>query len=137
MYWKCFGANGHIDRPEGNVQDNYKSDKYFIPPDYGKSKFFLNTRFRTQFASHHYIKNGVTGDNKVAVSNTEEFITFNNIWINHYFTKSLEDWVWRFTDRGDVIAGNRKFDEFYYYNPDISKEQVQQYLQKYNIEIKT
>ena len=47
-------------------------------------------------------------------------------WINHYFTKSWEEWKIKILERGDTCPGNRKIDDFFLHNPDMLplKEQL-------------
>ena len=40
--------------------------------------------------------------------------------INHYFTKSWEEWKRKILDRGDAMPGHRKIDEFFLLNPDLN-----------------
>lgn len=45
--------------------------------------------------------------------------TYAKAQLNHYFTKSWEDWKERIFTRGDLRPGNRKLSDFFDYNPDM------------------
>lgn len=47
---------------------------------------------------------------------------FDKAWIDHFFTKSWEEWVWKLNVRGDLAPGNRKILDFFRYNQDLLPE---------------
>ena len=57
---------------------------------------------------------------KVDLSRVYNLEDFSSIWINHYFTKSWEDWIERFKVRGDLAHNRRKVEDFFEYNPDMN-----------------
>jgi hypothetical protein len=40
-------------------------------------------------------------------------------WLNHYFTKSWEEWKIKILERGDICPGNRKIEHFFLLNSDM------------------
>lgn len=110
IYWTMYGANKHISRPKGKVLDNYTTpfhDKYnYYKNDYC-IKSFVNFNKCTGWESAiHKIKDGIYIDPEIAT-------------INHYFTKSWEDWKYRIFSRGDLFNGNRTLDDFFKTNPEL------------------
>ena len=111
LKWKFYGANGHIKKKRGKVMDRFTT---FITStfDYGWThKSFLNCKNYTSWEQHvHKVEGGVFpindyGDYKA--------------WLNHYFTKSWEEWKEKILIRGDAAPGHRKIHEFFVLNPDL------------------
>lgn len=123
LYWRIYNANGHIKRPESTISvfDAYTT----LSPDkeYDKNwcfKSFVNIKKFHQdnikMKSVHEVTNGV---------NTKHLLTsmvrcYHKAHINHYFTKSWEDWIQKIIIRGDIFEGNRKIEDFFKCNPDLS-----------------
>ena len=75
-----------------------------------------------------------------AVEITKDNCTFvDDIKLNHYYTRSLEEWVDKIKRGSCSPLGLRRYDEFFTYNPDLIqyKEQYWCEIQKYNDCIKT
>jgi hypothetical protein len=128
VYWRFYGANGHISRPTGLVQDNYTEITDF-PNDNGwRYKSIANMKNKPIFLSCHLVKGGV---NSFKIP-SHRFRNFHKIWINHYFTKSWEDWCERFISKGDLSKGHRKLDEFFILNPDmvLKKKEMMEFYEK-------
>lgn len=114
MNWVLYGSNGYIDRPEGGVLSNYRDCTRNC-----HVKSIVNTAHLTGVSedSHHFLyKQGF-----YAVDSTKKKVLdaynpssencfappthlFEVIYINHYVTKSLEDFM-RKQRRGDVNHG--------------------------------
>lgn len=111
LEWKFYGANGHITKPEGKVMDNFTKISPSSFDYYYSFKSFLNLKNYTYWEQHiHKIKGCVFpktsyGDHKA--------------WLNHYFTKSWEEWKDKLLVRGDTAPGNRKINQFFYLNKDL------------------
>lgn len=108
LKWRFYDANGHIKKPQGKVIDNYTS--YITTPfDYNWShKSFLNCKKYTYWENQiHKIKGGVFPINEFGD---------HQAWLNHYFTKSWEEWKEKLWLRGDVAPGNRKIHQFFKIN---------------------
>lgn len=97
LQWRMIGASGHITRPLGRVQDNYFNCDKELNPNYVQfySKSLCNLHKRCIINNVHKIKYGVFTDG----ANANNRICRKKSWIDHYFTKSLEDWVERFTTK--------------------------------------
>lgn len=111
LKWRFYGANGHIKKPQGKVMDNYTT---YSPTsfDYGWThKSFLNCKKYTYWEKPiHQIKGGVFPINEYGS---------HKAWLNHYFTKSWEEWKKRILVRGDTFPGHRKIHQFFKLNSNI------------------
>lgn len=117
LFWKIFTANGLINNPKTPLLTTYTEElplplPYFLKMPY---KSFVNLKMATQMLSHHEIFGGV---NVNKIENVTDVI-YEKAWINHYFTRSWEEWTDRFNYRGHICFGNRKIDEFFVINPDM------------------
>lgn len=111
LRWKWYGASGYINKPIGKVMDNY------IKPttttfDWGWNfKSFINCKnFKKWEKPIHKVEGAVFpltdwGGHKA--------------WLNHYFTKSWEEWKTKILERGDNFPGNRKIEHFFQLNRDL------------------
>jgi hypothetical protein len=64
--------------------------------------------------THHKVKDGVN-----VFMGDEKTVTYKTIWLNHYFTKSWDEWCEMILKRGDIIKGHRKITDFFEINPDM------------------
>lgn len=122
VWWKVYGCGGHIDRPNLSVQEAYGND--FKPHvvhgitnyDY---KSFVNIKHHIGFINCHYHKKIVNTHHKrgdYRYDRNEK--TWDKCWIDHYMSKSWEDWVARL-DRGNITKGIRNVEYFFKINPDM------------------
>ena len=131
LNWKWYGASGHINKPKGKVMDNYT--KYVtINTDWKYNfKSFLNCKkFKKWEQPTHKVEGGV-----FPLTDWGGY----KAWLNHYFTKSWEEWKTKILERGDVCPGNRKLNEFFNLNRDMLslKEQLMsEVMERYNGEKK-
>ena len=69
--------------------------------------------------------------------NNEKYYINNNIKLNHYVTKSLEEWYSKLVDRGYISYGSRKyFDDFFVVNYDMIDIYFEKFLNN-NIKAKS
>jgi len=87
--WIFFGSNGHITKPQGLVIENYT--KRAIKPRLYKA--IINPRLVLEMQCHKHITTGKT-----------IFPKMDNLLINHYYCKSLEEYQRR-ASRGDALNG--------------------------------
>ena len=122
LYWRIYNANGRIEKPphDMSVFDAYPQYCKTVGRDKAWNfKSFVNVKKchkdNNLLKSVHEIKNGVnTMHLQTAMVNC-----YHKAHINHYFTKSFKEWIYKIIMRKDIYAGNRKFDEFFEYNPDM------------------
>lgn len=117
LSWKMIGANGHIKSPKSNVVEAYtKEAKGWIACDHHYAfKSIVNLHRNGYITGIHCVNEGVN----VFKMTTNRIRIYKKAWINHYFTKSWEDWCNRVLRRGDVCTGNRKLKQFFETNPDM------------------
>ena len=111
LCWKWYGASRHINKPIGKVMDNY-TKSVTTTFDWGWNfKSFLNCKnFKKWEKPIHKVEGGVFpltdwGGHKA--------------WLNHYFTKSWEEWKIKILERGDNFPGHRKIEHFFQLNRDM------------------
>lgn len=124
MSWKCYGANGLINKPDytnKGIIDTYTEEiqgyiPTVTPQSLAKTCYNLDTYQEKYFLYTHqpsrYCKfcrtNFETDRNKVI---------YDNIYIRHYITKSWEEYVWKRTKRGFLYGKIRDYDFFFKVNP--------------------
>ena len=116
--WKFYGASGHVNKPTGKVMDNFTKHVITTHSWGWNCKSFINCKnFKRWKKEIHEVDGGV-------YPLTES--GFHKGWINHYFTKSWEEWKTKILERGDAYPGNRKIFEFFEINKDMLplKEQL-------------
>lgn len=130
LYWKLFNANGHITRPSGGLVESYTKE-VSVQLIEAKSMFL----YKSIVNMHKDITNWVNphAPNKTC-DTTGQRIDYNpklnNIvyaygHINHYFTKSFEDYEQRL-QRGNVTKNLRNMKDFFKINKDLETKISQQ-----------
>lgn len=127
LSWKMYNANGHIKRPEGKVMDNYTqvvedNDDNMLDSIKWNKKSVVNCHVAVDFLNIHLIKGGVDinyNGNKLAPK------VFKKAWINHYFSKSWEDYLDRIFNRGNLNNHLRCLDQFFDQNPDMADKKIE------------
>lgn len=114
LSWRMKGASGHISRPECGVVEAYTEDGEFVEQDTGwRVKTFAHLNKFKGMRTLHYAMGGV---NVYGEPSTDSII-YDVAWLNHYFTKSWEDWCDRIFDRGGTLNGHRTLAQFFEANP--------------------
>ena len=121
--WRPLNANGHIKRPKGSLKENYTREAP-VPIDggqYTNKKSFVNMNQKGNFTwTHHCVDGGVNTD---FTTNYNSYPIHDKAYLDHYFTKSLEDWMDRLVFRGNMMNANRNMDKFFQQNPDLIKHE--------------
>jgi len=120
LSWKMYGACGRINSPHPKMgvleaypySLNLRSDmnKWSI-------KSLVNVRLCEGLTTIHEGKGGHMTDGSHYNDNKD--LCYKEAWINHYFTKSWEDFVERITKRGNMQNNYRNYDGFFAHNPDM------------------
>ena len=114
LNWKMFGASGHISRPKCGVMEAYTIECEFPGNDkMWAQKSFVNLK---KFIGFKDLHNAIGAVNTNHSSNPHE-LCYNKVSLNHYFTKSLEDWIDRIFYRGGTQNGHRRLCHFFESNP--------------------
>ena len=128
--WDTYGANGHVERPIGGMRENYT--KSVINP-YGLwGKIFVQTALIQRMYVHGADSVGyyypiITQEHGLLYEEYGKlFNRMNNsdniyprVKINHYMTRSYQDWVEKMSRGTSDPVFKRKFDTFFGYNPDM------------------
>lgn len=118
LCWLMYGANGHIKRPEGKVTEAYTSH---MPKDFKfegqkwEHKSLVNISKSTGCIDNHTFE-GCVFTNKTKVYNSS---CYDRAHINHYYTKSWEDYCDRMENRGNMGNNRRCYDAFFDCSPEM------------------
>lgn len=128
LAWKYYGANGHLKAPEGNVMDNYTTYIENAPNDC-QVKTIVNCKKAESIlfmhsATYNCVNVFKEYDFKKSLCGMKyaKRKYWKRAWINHYFTRSWEEWVERMM-RGNMRNNYRTLDTFFLYNPDMCDKQ--------------
>ena len=120
VHWVMFGSSGHIEKPPGSQIKNFI---LAAPPDFQPNNF-IKSIVQPQYAvypgkvHHFFYKAGyhVVNENYVKITGFETPRTVEKIQLNHYFTRSREQFRKK-VERGTADnAPRRTMDEFYGYD---------------------
>lgn len=117
LSWMNYGANGHIKRPEGGVLENYTKPGVVCESDsQWAKKSLVNVKLCKGLKTIHIFKGNIDVE-----GNADEHadLIYKKIWLNHYFTKSWEDFCERMFNRGNMQNDFRTLDNFFACNPDM------------------
>ena len=126
LYWKNFGANGHVDKPDYSAVDSYR-EYYTSECDYTDldrkythiMKKAINLRKisdKYKVSIHYHSTGGYIKTNfKKGIYDP----CFDRIYLSHYITKSFEEYKWKLLTRGLFSVGYRFVDDFFEMNKDM------------------
>lgn len=119
--WCLYGSGKHENKPTGLVIENYKyraNDNFNINKHI---KLIANPRKIKKFKTPHFalLKNNfniINTENEIVNDSLSKKISINKIRINHYFTKSKEEFLLKI-DKGKAdTKGKRTFADFIYHD---------------------
>jgi hypothetical protein len=114
LNWKMMGASGHINRPTCGVMEAYTKECEFPGNDkMWAQKSFVNLKNFKGFKDLHRAIEAVNTNHSL---NMHE-LCYDKVSLNHYFTKSWEDWCDRIFNRGGTDNGHRTLAQFFECNP--------------------
>ena len=116
LSWRMMSASGHIDRPKCGVMEAYTG--LGVLPDIERGyayKSFCNINRWIGMTNLHLAKGYVN------TSHVQDIykVSYDKVALNHYFTKSWEDWCDRIFKRGGTAPTHRKLADFFECNPDM------------------
>lgn len=107
--WKMIGASGHISRPSCGVMEAYTEAHDIIPIERGWAhKSIVNIKKASAYINPHRTTDYVNVNKVKAID-----AIYEKVWINHYFTKSWEDWCNRIFNRGGTTKAHRLLAHFF------------------------
>ena len=124
--WVMYNADGQLYYIDTPVRERFKRTvEVDLPADYYKS-----------IVQPSKVDSMVVHD---AVSSSNNYVLVNDIKLNHYYTRSLEEWIEKINRGSCSPFSQRRYDEFFLYNPDLIqyKTQYANIIQKYNDCVKT
>jgi hypothetical protein len=111
------GASGHINHPNCGVMQAYTNEEPVVDKDKRYAfKPFCNLKNFKELASVHYSKGCVNTNH----SKQYHILVYDKAWINHYFTKSWEDWCDRIFKRGGTVKSHRFLSDFFENNKNMN-----------------
>ena len=123
LFWQNYNANGHIEQPTGNVLDNFTEKCDILErhkPDNSSCKLALNLKqldiILTSFDQHRVFKGNWCN---TEYENIPEKITYKQIYIRHYITKSFEEYISKIFIRGQFF-NSKHLDDFFELNPKLA-----------------
>ena len=121
LKWRWYGASGHKNKPIGKVMDNYTN--------YVSTTFNYWLTFKSFINCKKFKKWGITIHEAIGGVYPLDEYGDHCAWINHYFTKSWEEWKIKILERGDTFPGNRKIMDFFRLNEDMNSIKTDLLLQ--------
>ena len=119
LSWKDYGASGHVKRPEGSVVKNYTQHipegTFIMGGTEWNVKSLVNVSLVGNQRAVHVFDGCVFTDGK---SFYDGSMVYCKAWINHYFTKSWEDYLDRIFARGNMHNNYRCLDLFFEVSPE-------------------
>ena len=124
MLWVVYDANGHLKKSDLPCRERFtRATSINATPGMGKS-FVQATYMRHMMIHSGYTFEGCTvvDENKNPIEQAVTMApeaTDNLICVDHYYTKSHEEWMEKIL-RGSCDANySRRYDEFFHFNPDL------------------
>lgn len=138
--WLTYGANGHKNKFNEPLRQRFTS---LCPPN-GLAEYMGKVFVQPMLMKDMHIHNGHPIEDFNVVGEYKDKFEENNIWkanattelicVDHYYTKSYEEWLEKL-NRGSVDADYvRKYDDFFECNPDMEYCREKLYpVQEYSV----
>lgn len=136
MNWVIYTANNHITKPQGSIMENYTEPLPDNFPPHKHIKSIIRPDYVNTIDSAHFPRydEGYYAVNENFLYIPRAFGPFTNelIQLNHYFTKSFEEWLEKIKKGLADSIRTRSVDEFWEYNPSMKsrKEEIEQVYKK-------
>lgn len=125
MIWLTYGANGQVKKGKGTLRERFTRLTTQKSLGAGMGKIFL----QPILMKYMHIHNGYPQDGFFVVGEHRDRMEENGLWkdhattdlvcLDHYYTKSYEEWLKKLR-RGSADADYlRKYDEFFFCNPEM------------------
>jgi hypothetical protein len=119
--WLMYNADGQYKKTDGLVRDRFKTYIEYKGKIFNGKCIIKSNKFTKMYA--HYPESSfgynVVYSNKKTIDKIKNNAPLDKIVIDHYFTKSYEEWCEKIA-RGSCNISNRCFKEFFIFNPDMN-----------------
>lgn len=116
MNWVFYGSSGHKKRPPGNIKDNYLYRSEYSYSNNNHVKCFVKPKRIIQpITPHSFLckENKIVNENFKTVDGPFSDFSGNKILINHYYCKSVEDYMRKIKrGRADCEINTRSMEFF-------------------------
>ena len=138
LQWQNYGANGLIYKPDYNgrsITEIYTKKTCMAKRDVlttltTKVAYRLPVFKREYFFTHH-IPSSICKWCRPNFEKIKKKPIYDKIYIRHYITKSLEEYIWKLDIRGLFSQKrHRTYSEFFYLNPDIDEKELYRFVPK-------
>lgn len=123
--WLMYGANGHFERPKGKIIEEYTSH---MPQNFEFEKPRWNHKCLVNVKNCFKVLDVHNFDGCVFTNNTKTYSPndcFVKCHLNHYYTKSWEDYCERMERRGNMMNNNRSYDDFFRCSPEFENRRME------------
>lgn len=126
LAWKNFGANGRLEPCEkGKTIETYTEPIKMRLDCFSCVKSIVNAKHKdARITNVHHMRHSVNTD-----FGEQERPLYNKAWINHYYTRSLTDWVAK-VKRGQLFSNVYDIKRFFRYNPDMDYDKYVGYANR-------
>ena len=137
--WKLFGDDDKIDRDTSiPLKDFFKQEKHDNHLEY-QNKSLIRGGLNIQINSCHYVKylNSCFPSGKKCQSNKLDITNYDNeiVFINHYMTKTLSEFITQKYGRGDAVWFKRSIDLDYFWRINTKTPEKENWLKNMGLEI--
>jgi hypothetical protein len=125
VIWNVYGADGRLKKSDEPLRERFKK----ISPSracHGLGKVFVQPVLMKDMIIH----NGHPEDGLIVVDEKKEYVEYGHLWkgnsttnmicIDHYFTKSYEEWLEKLKRGTCNPHFRRDYNEFFQHNPDMT-----------------
>lgn len=122
--WLMYNANGQYKKTDGLVRDRFTTYSEYKHFRFNGKSIIKPDKFDMMFA-HYPVSNSngcdIVYSNKKQIDKRKNDAPLDKIVIDHYFTKSYEEWCEKIA-RGSCNISNRNINEFFYFNYNMKKQ---------------
>ena len=125
--WVVYGADGQIHKSDAPVRERFRTIVNTYPRYLPSAKCIVRTQRVYDMSAHWPVSHGrllyvVNARGKHIRGPVDPALYTDVAVIDHYFTRSLEEWKEKINRGSCDPLSQRKFDMFYIINPDMKKE---------------
>ena len=126
LYWKNYGANGHIEKPDyskvNTYREYYNKECGYSDMDSKYHLFMKKAVNLNKIPSSYRVGLHFHSTAAYTKTNFQKGIhtpCYERAYLAHYITKSWEEYKWKLLARGMCCKNHRKIDDFFEMNKDM------------------